>query len=226
VTVRQLTAVNIVVIAKAPRVGFVKTRLCPPFTLEQAAELAAASLADTLDTVSDAVAAGVVSAAFVVLDGDPAVVAIPPNCTVLAQAEGPFDRRLARAFDDVYGIAPAPIVLIGMDTPQLTVGDLAAACGALTRDGVDAVIGLATDGGFWALGLCVPHDQLLLGIPMSTPFTGGAQVERLGAHGLSVVTLSEMCDADDASSARAVASAAPDGRFARRLRRLDAELAS
>jgi glycosyltransferase A (GT-A) superfamily protein (DUF2064 family) len=217
-TASKHSAVHVVVIAKAPRAGFVKTRLCPPFTHQQAAELAAAALADTLETVSDAVTAGLVTGAFVVLDGDPKLVAPPLNFPVLAQSEGTLDRRLAHAFDDVYRVARAPIVLIGMDTPHLTIGDLAQACDALSSDGVDGVIGLATDGGFWALGLRRPDERLLLGVPMSTAWTGRAQLERLRAGGLNVVTLAEMCDADDADSAQLVAAAAPDGRFARQLR--------
>ena len=188
-----------------------KTRLCPPFTPAQAAELAAAALADTMETVSQAVTTGLVSRAFIVLAGDPALIAVPPNWTVLAQSAGSLDQRLAAAFDDIYQNAPVPILLIGMDTPQLTITDIAAACEALSRDGVDAVIGLATDGGFWALGLRRPDDQLLLGIPMSTAWTGRAQLERLVSHDLNVFCLDEMSDADDATSARAVAAAAGKG---------------
>jgi glycosyltransferase A (GT-A) superfamily protein (DUF2064 family) len=226
VTVSQRSPVHVAVLAKAPRAGFVKTRLCPPFTLPQAAELAAAALADTLETVSHAVADGLVSRAFIVLDGDPALIAVPPDWAVLAQSAGSLDQRLATAFGDVYRIAPAPILLIGMDTPQLTMMDITAACEALSRDGVDAVIGLATDGGFWALGLGRPDERLLLGIPMSTASTGRAQIERLLAHGLNVVTLDEMCDADDETSAQVVAAAAPDSRFARRLACFAAGIAS
>jgi hypothetical protein len=222
----QRSPINVAVVAKAPRAGFVKTRLCPPFTLAQAAELAAAALADTIETVSQAIAVGLVSRAFIVLDGDPALIAVPPEWAVLAQSAGELDRRLATAFDDIYRIAPAPILLIGMDTPQLTITHLAIACEALSRRGVDAVIGPATDGGFWALGLRKPDEQLLLGVPMSTAWTGRAQIERLLAHGLNIVSVDEMCDADDATSAWVVAAAAPDGRFARQLECLAGDVAS
>jgi glycosyltransferase A (GT-A) superfamily protein (DUF2064 family) len=48
---------HVTVIAKEPRAGFVKTRLCPPCTQGQAAAVAAAALSDTLDAVDEIVAA-------------------------------------------------------------------------------------------------------------------------------------------------------------------------
>jgi glycosyltransferase A (GT-A) superfamily protein (DUF2064 family) len=199
---------TLLVIAKEPLPGRVKTRLTPPVTAQQAAALAEAALADTLHTVAATPAARRV----LVLDGAPGPW-LPPGFDVVPQCAGGLDERLAGAFARCDG----PALLIGMDTPQVT-PDL------LTVDfaGCDAYFGPAEDGGFWALGLAEPDPGLLRGVPMSTPVTGAVQRERLVAAGLRVRDLPRLRDVDTAADARAVAAAAPYGRFAARLARLTA----
>ena len=136
---------NLLVIAKEPVPGRVKTRLTPPYTPEQAARIAEAALADTLDAVVSTPAGRRILA----LDGAPGRW-LPPGVEVTAQRGGGLDERLANAFADVTG----PTVLIGMDTPQVTPAMLAEASRELDRG--DAVFGPAADGGFWLLGLREP----------------------------------------------------------------------
>ncbi|MFF7733222.1 DUF2064 domain-containing protein [Streptomyces sp. NPDC007984] len=194
---------TLLVIAKEPRPGRVKTRLTPPFTPVQAAELARAALTDTLH----AVAATPATRRVLVLDGAPGPW-LPPGFDVVPQCAGGLDERLAHAFAGCTG----PALLIGMDTPQVT-PDL------LTLDftDCDAWFGPARDGGFWALGLACPDPALLRGVPMSTLVTGAAQRERLVAAGLRVRELPMLRDVDTAADAHAVAALAPRGRFAARL---------
>ncbi|MFJ9602357.1 TIGR04282 family arsenosugar biosynthesis glycosyltransferase [Streptomyces althioticus] len=198
--------VTLLVIAKEPRPGRVKTRLTPPFTPEEAAALAEAALADTLDAVARTPARRRV----LVLDGAPGPW-LPAGVEVVPQCAGGLDERLAGAFAGCDG----PALLIGMDTPQVTPE-------LLTVDfaDCDAWFGPAADGGFWALGLADPDPGLLRGVPMSTPHTGAAQRRRL--DGLRVRDLPPLRDVDTAQDAAAVADAAPDGRFAARLARLTA----
>lgn len=202
---------QILVIAKEPVAGRVKTRLTPPFTAEQAARLAEASLEDTLRTVAETPAGQRVLA----LDGLPGAW-LPPGFVVIPQRGQGLDQRLAAAFTDTYRLRPDPVVLIGMDTPQVTPALLRVATGALTEH--DAVYGPATDGGWWLLGLRRPDPALLLGVPMSHPHTGQAQLERLAQAGLSVLKLPELTDVDTADDAFQVAAEAPDSRFAATLR--------
>ena len=197
---------NLIVIAKAPVPGRSKTRLCPPCTPEQAARLAQAALADTLR----AVAATPADRRVVVLDGEPGAW-LPACCEVVVQRGGGLDERLANAFEDVGG----PALLIGMDTPQVTSELLSGALRLLTR--ADAVLGLALDGGFWALGLRRPEPSLMIGVPMSTEHTGRRQRARLRAAGLHVRMLPALRDVDRIEDARAVAAQVPGGRFARTL---------
>jgi rSAM/selenodomain-associated transferase 1 len=198
----------LVVIAKAPVAGRSKTRLTPPCTPGQAALLARAALQDTLD----AVAATPVDRRVCALDGEPGDW-LPEGFEVIAQRGDGLDERLAHAFADVG----EPAVLIGMDTPQVTPELLALACERLAAPGVDAVLGAAPDGGYWAIGLREARCELLYGVPMSADDTCVAQRERLLAHGLRVRELPPLRDVDDIADARAVASAAPRGRFARAL---------
>jgi glycosyltransferase A (GT-A) superfamily protein (DUF2064 family) len=199
---------KLLVIAKEPVAGRVKTRLCPPLRPEQAAALAAASLADTLDV---AVAAATVADAevTVVLDGAPGPW-LPAGVGVRPQAAGPFDERLAAAFDAEAG---EPALLIGMDTPQVVPGQLIEAMRELER--ADAVFGAALDGGWWALGFRRCDGAPVRGVPTSRPGTGALQRDRLRAAGLTVVELSRLRDVDVAADIPAVARLAPGGRFAR-----------
>lgn len=200
--------VTVAVIAKAPVPGQVKTRMTPELTPQQAAAVATASLQDTLT----AVRAARVAARVVVLDGDPW--ADLDGLTVLPQHGAGLDDRLAHAFADTAAATSLPVLLIGMDTPQVTPDLLEAAADALLAPGADAVLGLATDGGWWALGLRVPDPALLRGVPMSTDRTGAAQAARLETAGLLVTLLPELTDIDTVADLAPVAALVPAGRLA------------
>jgi rSAM/selenodomain-associated transferase 1 len=196
---------TLLVIAKEPVPGRVKTRLTPPYTPGQAAALAESSLADTLD----AVATTPVKRRVLVLDGTPGPW-LPASIEVVPQQGDGLDERLAHAF----AAADGPAVLIGMDTPQVTPQMLATAAGRLSHH--DAVFGPAEDGGFWLLGLRVPDPSRLRGVPMSRPDTGAHQLARL--RDLSVAELDTLIDVDTADDAVRVAAQAPGTRFAAAVR--------
>jgi len=198
----------LLVLAKAPRAGHSKTRLCPPCTPRQAAALARAALADTLE----AVLATAAPRRVLVLDG-PAGDWLRPGFEVLPQRGDGLDQRLAHAFADAGG----PALLIGMDTPQVTSGDLGHALARLAEPETDAVLGPAPDGGYWAIGLRAADPLAFLGVPMSTARTCRAQRARLRRLGLRVGELPPLRDVDRIADARAVAALAPTGRFARAL---------
>ncbi|MFG2570764.1 DUF2064 domain-containing protein [Streptomyces sp. NPDC048567] len=203
-------ATTLLVIAKEPLPGRVKTRLTPPFSPAEAARLAEAALADTLHTVLALPAAR----RAVVLAGAPGPW-LPPGIEVVEQGAGGLDERLAAAF----GACTGPTLLIGMDTPQIAAADLAPALAPGAWEGCDAWFGPAEDGGFWALGLAEPDPGLLRGVPMSVPETGAVQRRRLVDAGLTVRDLPRLRDVDTAADAAEVAALAPDGRFAAELGR-------
>ena len=196
--------VQLLVLAKTPVAGRVKTRLTPPLTPHGAAAVAAAAIEDTLA----AVRATAVTRRVLVVDG-------PMTAEGFArqpQRGGPLDERLAAAYDDAAAAADLPALLIGMDTPQVTPDLLEQAVTALLEH--DAVFGRATDGGWWALGLRQPDGRLLAGIPTSRDDTGSLQLARLREAGLDVLELPALRDVDTVADAQAVAELAPHSRFA------------
>ncbi|HEV7493946.1 TIGR04282 family arsenosugar biosynthesis glycosyltransferase [Baekduia sp.] len=202
-------AVTLAVIAKAPVAGRVKTRLCPPCTPGQAADLAEAALRDTLAAMADAAAmAGRAVHRAIVLDGTPGVWLDGEQ--VIAQRGGGLDERLAAAFED---LRDGPALIVGMDTPQLTGALLAEALAAL--DDHDAVLGPATDGGYWGIGLRRADPRALIGVPMSVEHTLAAQRARLAALGLDVADAATLVDVDTIDDAARVAESAPATAFAR-----------
>ena len=192
---------TLIVIAKAPVAGRVKTRLCPPCTPAQAAALAAAALRDTLAAASRCSAARRVIA----LDG---AMRLPPGFEVVPQRGAGLAERLAAAFADVGG----PAFLIGMDTPQVTPRLLDAGLAASAYG--DAALGGALDGGYWGIGLRRPHPAVFRGVPMSARDTAAVQRARLAELGLAPAILPPLRDVDTIADARAVAHAAPDTHFA------------
>ncbi len=206
-------AVQVVVIAKEPRPGAVKTRLCPPLTPEEAAELAEAALADTCGVVGRAR----VQYQVIVLEGRPGPW-LAPGCEVVAQRTGAFGDRLAGAINDAWVLHPLPVLLIGMDTPQLDTRMVEGAARALLDPGVDTVLGPADDGGYWLIGTRAPIAGMFAGVPMSTDHTAAAQLRRLRTLGLTCALLPTLRDVDTFEDAMAVALTAPYTAFACALR--------
>lgn len=200
---------TIIVIAKAPVPGRAKTRLCPPCTPEEAAELATACLLDTLH----ASLASKTDRTLLCLDGQPGDW-LPRGVQVIAQRGRGFAQRLANAFVD----SGTPSLLIGMDTPQVTPELLDFALEELDAPRVEAVFGPASDGGFWLLGLRAPDPNAILGVRMSQPSTGRDQLARLKSMNLWTAEIQDLRDIDTFEDAQAVALTAPRTRFAIALR--------
>ncbi|GGL05437.1 glycosyltransferase A (GT-A) superfamily protein (DUF2064 family) [Curtobacterium luteum] len=197
-----MTAVTVAVVAKECLPGRVKTRLIPALGPEGAARVAAASLADTLATVRALPAARRI----LFFDGD-----VVPDAAegfhVLPQPGGDLDARLGTLFDAVQG----PLLLVGMDTPQVRPADVAPVFENPERD---AWFGPAEDGGFWSLYMHDPDGSLIRGVPMSRADTGAVQRARLVDAGLDVDDLVPLLDVDEIADADRVAALAPGSAFA------------
>lgn len=235
----------VVVLAKAPVAGRVKTRLMPAATPIGAAGVAAAALLDTLDAASAVPGAAVL----VALEGDVAdaeradeIAGALRGVAVVQQRGDSLGERIAAAHDDAAALFPgAATVQVGMDTPQLTADLLTAAldaveatpdpaddgveAGADGDDGdvgvpVDAALGLAEDGGWWALALRDPRDaHRIVDVPTSRDDTGRLTWDALHARPAAsrpgrVLALPTLSDVDTADDAVAVALLVPHGRFA------------
>lgn len=204
---------TIAVIAKECIPGKAKTRLTPPLTPAQAAALAQVSLSQTLETVRFFPAAR----RLLVFDGTPHH-REAAGFEVVAQSAGRLDERLA----SICSLVTGPLLILGMDTPQLSsalLTGLVADWSARTPS-QDAWIGLASDGGFWALGLHRPDGGLVRGVEMSTPRTGAHQLARLAGAGLAVGLLPLLTDVDYFADALDAARDCHGTPFAREVDRL------
>lgn len=207
----------VLVVAKSPVPGRAKTRLTPPASPAEAAGIAAAALLDTIDTVTGTGRVVPVLALTGELDS---AVHRPELCralagwTVVEQRGAGLPDRLAAAHVDVAARFPGrPVVQVGMDTPQLTAAHLDAAVAGLA--GADALLGPATDGGWWGLALRDPaHAIALRSVPTSRADTGRRTERALRGRGLRVGRLPTLSDVDTMADAVAVAAEVPDGRFA------------
>jgi rSAM/selenodomain-associated transferase 1 len=204
----------VLVVAKAPEVGRVKTRLGAEIGMERAAAVAAAAL---LDTVSAATAAVGVGRCHLSLGGDldqavrrRELRAALTGWTVHPQQGADLGARLA----DAHARVPGPVVQIGMDTPHLTPDLLLAAAGGL--DDHDAVLGPAEDGGWWVLALRDPaRAKVLRDVPMSSPATYADTRRALQRDGLRVATAETLRDVDTMADAVAVAEGGGARHFSR-----------
>ena len=176
---------RIVIFAKAPLPGRVKTRLIPALGPEGAARLAAGMLARTIE---EALATGL--DVELCGDPDPAGWYQGPPVAVSTQGQGDLGARLARAASRAQ-----PLLLIGADCPALDRGRLRTAAAALETH--DAVIHPAEDGGYVLLGLRRFHAALFEGIAWSTPAVAAQTVARIEALGWTLDLRETLADVDE-----------------------------
>lgn len=180
----------VLVFAKAPVPGAVKTRLARAVGAEAAARLAGAFLVDTCRMRSSLPAVRLV----LVLSGDPR--ALPPalrDVETWPQSEGDLGDRLTAGLARALSSGPWAIA-VGGDSPGLSRDRLVDAERALAAG--DSVIGPCDDGGFYLLGLRDLPDGLLSGLPWSQPTTLAATLARLRERGRAPVVLPPWFDVD------------------------------
>lgn len=220
---------KVLIVAKAPVPGQVKTRLGARIGHDAAADLAAAALLDTIDACRASGAEGHLSLAGDLRDAarGEAIRAALEGWTISEQRGDSFAERLVAAHLDA---GPGPVVQIGMDTPHVTAAALTAVATALThheadrepgRDaghdaGHDAVLAPAVDGGWWALARLDPDVvRHVAGVAMSTSTTFVDTQRALELAGCRVAHGAPMTDVDTVADADLVASISPHLRFSR-----------
>jgi uncharacterized protein len=213
----NVVPVTLLVVAKAPVPGLAKTRLAATVGDNVAAEIAAAALLDTLDAVAVApVATRVVALTGALNDAADAdeIRRRLASFVVISQHGNDFGDRLANAHADAAAVDGHPVLQIGMDTPQVT-AELLAHCGRRLVES-SAVLGLARDGGWWALGVHTPAlAEGLRQIPMSQPDTGALTLKSLRRNGVGIALLDELADFDVADDVAAIREhCRPGSRFA------------
>lgn len=181
------TSFHLTVIAKQPVPGRVKTRLVPPLNHAQAAQIAAACLADTFEAVLALRSRYDDIAPTALIDGEPGGW-IPPGVEIHRQRGGDLAERLANGFDDL-----GPGLIIGMDTPSC--GQWFDAAFTALRAGEDA-LGMTHDGGYWGIALASTDRRVFDQVPMSVDDTGAAQLRQLHRLGRRVRMLPTVHDLD------------------------------
>ena len=180
--------------------------------------MAAAALADTLTAVEE-VARITGARRVLLLDGDPQGW-MPAAFDVVAQRGGGLAERLCNGFLDL-----GPGVIIGMETPHVAAALTDAVAAA--DSGIDT-IGLATDGGYWMIGLCAASvtmaHELFDQLPMSSTHTGLAQLRRMHACGRQVRLLPAARDLDTLDDLRAITDSGRTGSLATVAARVLAEI--
>ncbi|HEY8369446.1 MAG TPA: TIGR04282 family arsenosugar biosynthesis glycosyltransferase [Thermodesulfobacteriota bacterium] len=192
---RARTAVA--VMAKAPRPGQVKTRLVPPLTPEQAADLYRCCLLDTLDTLRRVRGAEPV-VAYAPADASGDMAQLAPDLPRLPQGEGDLGARMLRVVDALLEQGFEAAVLVGGDAPTLPAAYVEQAAAHLA-DGADLVLGPADDGGYYLIGLCARRPFLFEGMPWSTGAVLAETRRRADASGLRTALLPAWFDVDTAA---------------------------
>ena len=184
----------VAVVAKAPRPGQVKTRLCPPLSLENAAELGDAFLRDTVERVRRLEGVQVVIA-YTPPEDRELFEALCPGVVLVPQADGDLGRRLAATFATLCGRGVRAVVAVGTDTPTLPLAFVREAFARLD-EGADVVLGPADDGGYYLIGLRRLHQSLFEDIPWSTARVFADTADRVERAGLNLATLPGWRDVD------------------------------
>lgn len=184
------------VIAKHPAPGRVKTRLCPPLSLEEAAELQAAMLDDVLEATARFAAALGLEPLLAIDPPDSAVAyraRLPEGFRVCGQQGEGLAARMQRLLDDELARGPGPVLLRGSDSPAMKQQTVAEALETLRE--VDLVVSPDPDGGYNLLGLrrAAPG---LLDHPMSTDSVMQDTLSSAARRGLTTAEIAQGFDID------------------------------
>ncbi len=193
----------LVVIAKEPVPGAVKTRLASVLGADGAARVAAAMLADTLAGIAEADAEPWVC--FAPADARTRMARRAPRCRLIAQVDGDLGDRLAACFAALLGGGAEQVVIVGADTPQVAGATYQAAFTLL--DQVDVVLGPAEDGGYYLVGAKAALPELFVGVPMGTAGVLEATIQRAIRRRLQIGTVPTLRDLDRLEDLRAALAA-------------------
>jgi uncharacterized protein len=190
---------TLVVFAKEPVVGKVKTRLCPPCTLEMAAVLYQAFVGDTLRLCQRVVCEQRVLAWSA--DEYPRWLneRAGEDWELVDQGPGDLGDRMDR-ITRLYS-SDGPVVLIGSDSPTVPPGHIAQAFDSLTDH--DVVLGPSVDGGYWLVGVHKPVSGMFSGIDWSTERVFSQTAVKLNEAAANWTQVPEWYDIDEIATLRA-----------------------
>ncbi len=191
------------VMVKAPTPGKVKTRLSPPLTPQQAADINICFLRDTTENIATVTAsgqsAGIISYTPI---GDEALFdnLLPTNFALIPQRGEDFGERLLATTQDLLACGYGSVCLIDSDSPTVPAAAFQQAVAELARPGDRLVLGPAHDGGYYLIGLKQPHPELFASIHWSTSTVFTETLAAAKATNIETVTLPLWYDVDDGTT--------------------------
>lgn len=206
------------VMAKAPRPGFSKTRLCPPLRPEQAAALSAAFLRDITENIAAAATEGPIAGyvayapegAEALFDGHLAAgtgLLLADGTPLMPSNVQGFGKCLLHAIMAMLARGHGSAVVVNSDSPTLPTALLTRTALALAREGDRIVLGPADDGGYYLLGMKAVHAHLFADIAWSTGSVAETTRLRCAQLGVDVVELPVWYDVDDEDALRRLVTA-------------------
>jgi Uncharacterized protein conserved in bacteria len=193
------------VMTKAPQAGQVKTRLIPPLTPHEAAELNKSFLRDTTSTISSAAMTNLACGIAVYTPvGTESVYndILPPDFILLPQRGDNFGERLYFAAEDLFRCGFESVCLIDSDSPTVTAKSFSRAIELLSSGRDHVVLGPSDDGGYYLIGFNKLHSELFERIDWSTDVVLNQTKQSARKIGLDVKLLTSGYDVDDAGSLR------------------------
>lgn len=193
----------IAIMAKAPRIGSVKTRLAPPLSAAGAAELGAAFILDAADKIIAAARSAPIHGHVAYSPPDAATefrALLPAAIRLLPSRRAGLGHSLADAVRDLLAAGYVSACLVNADSPTLPIPLLLAATAALRQPGDRVVLGPAEDGGYYCIGLKTLYPRLFEDIDWSTERVLAQTLDRAREIGLPVVLLAPWYDVDDPTS--------------------------
>ena len=193
------------VMTKAPQAGQVKTRLIPPLTPDEAAELNKCFLRDTTAAISGVTihndASGI--AVYTPSGTESTYVDIlPRDFSLLPQRGVGFGERLCSAAEDLFRCGFDSVCLIDSDSPTVPAENFSKAIEFLKTCSARIVLGPSDDGGYYLIGVKKPRRELFERIDWSTERVFDQTMRRAREIGLEVKLLPPGYDIDDAASLR------------------------
>lgn len=184
---------TLLVVAKQPAPGQTKTRLCPPLTQDQAAELYDCFLRDTLALMRK-VPNVRCTIGYLPEDAQWYFRQLAPDMELSCQRGASLGERLDHLLNEALFGGSQRAVVMDSDSPTLPAAYLRQAFDDLTD--ADVVLGPTRDGGYYLIGMKQPHPHLLREVQMSTPRVLTDTLALAEASGLSVSLLPTWYDVD------------------------------
>ena len=208
-----MAANALVIFAKWPLPGQVKTRLCPPLRSDQAAELARCFLLDTVERVSRLEEVQV-WVAFTPADSEARFRALlPASVCYLPQRGADLGERELNIFVDLFEGAATRVAIMGSDIPSVPLAYLRSAFDLLKNPDCDAVLGPSRDGGYYCIGTQAGHaglPALFEHIEWSTEKVMQQTLQQARLHNLNVRLIPRWYDVDTVKDMRKLAEQLKD----------------